>query len=108
MEEIIVAFDCDGTLISNTNGLGREKLNIDVYHMLMLFSKMKNTKVIVWSGGGKEYAEQIVAKYGLYQYVEACYGKQEYAETIHGHVDICFDDMHACKLAGKNIIVRMK
>lgn len=108
MKEIIIAFDVDGTLISNESGLGKEKLHIETYNLMVLLSKMKNTKIIVWSGGGKEYAEQMVSKYGLTKYVERCYGKFEYDDTIDGKVDICFDDVHACELADKNIIVKLK
>lgn len=108
MKEIIVAFDIDGTLISNANGLGKEHLNIDVFHLMVLFSKMKNTKIYVWSGGGQDYAEQIVTKYGLTKYVERCFAKHEYDETLYGNVDIAIDDQHEFSLADKNIIVRMK
>lgn len=108
MKEIIIGFDVDGTLISNTNGLGKEKLNIDVYNLMVLLSKMKNTKIIVWSGGGKDYTEQIVQKYGLAQDVDACYGKHEYDETINGRVDIAFDDIHDFNMADKNLIVKCK
>lgn len=108
MKEITIAFDIDGTLISNTNGLGKEHLNLDVYNLLVLLGKMKNTNIIVWSGGGKEYAEQIVLKYGLNKYVDACFSKQEYDETIQPKVDIAFDDQHEFSLADKNIIVRTK
>lgn len=103
-----IAFDIDGTLISNENGLGKEHLNIDVFQLLVLFSKMKNTEILVWSGGGKDYATQIVLKYGLGKYVSACYGKHEYDETIYGKVDIAIDDQHEFNLAEKNLIVRMK
>lgn len=108
MKEILIAFDVDGTLISNTNGIGIERLNIDIYQMMVLLGKMKNTRIIVWSGGGKEYAEQIVTKYGLDKFVDGCYGKIEYDESIYGTVDVCFDDQHATLLAEKNIIVRTK
>lgn len=108
MKNITIAFDVDGTLISNTNGLGKEKLQLDTYNLMVLFSKMKNTRIIVWSGGGKDYAEQIVQKYGLTQYVERCYSKQDYDESIDGRVDIAFDDQHDFSLADKNLIVRLK
>lgn len=108
MKEVIISFDIDGTLITNSSGLGQESLNIEVYNLLVLFSKMKNTKIYVWSGGGQDYAEQIVRKYGLQKYVERCFGKHEYDETIHGKVDIAIDDEHAFSLADKNLIVRMK
>lgn len=91
MKEIIIAFDIDGTLL-----------------LQILAKSMKNTKVIVWSGGGKEYAEQIVRRYGLERYVHRCYGKTEYEAEIEGTVDIAFDDVHACTLGDKNLIVRMK
>ena len=106
MKEIIIAFDVDGTLISNTNGLGVERLNVEIYSLMVLLSKMKNTRIIVWSGGGKEYAEQIVTKYGIAKYVTSCHGKAEFDESIDGTVDICFDDQHETLLAEKNIIVR--
>lgn len=108
MKEIIIAFDIDGTLISNTNGLGKEHLNIDIYNILVLLSKMKNTKIIVWSGGGKDYAEQIVEKYGIGKFINEVHSKQDYDETISGHVDIAFDDQHEFSMAINNIIVRTK
>ena len=108
MKNIIIAFDIDGTLISNTSGLGQEKLQIPTYNLIVLLSRMKNTRIIVWSGGGKDYAEQIVRKYGMTEYVEACYDKHLYDETIDGKVDIAFDDQHDFSLADKNIIVRLK
>lgn len=108
MKEIIVAFDVDGTLISNTNGLGKEHLNLEVFHLLVLFSKMKNTRVIVWSGGGQDYAEQIVLKYGLSPFIERCFSKQDYDEILYGKVSIAIDDQHEFSLAEKNLIVRMK
>ncbi len=117
MKEIIIAFDCDGTILNNegippetpTHLRPRCGLNLEVVTLIQLLSKkMKNTKIIVWSGGGKEYAERICREYGLDRYVSACYGKADYDPTINGQVDICFDDVHACDLADKNLIVKMK
>ncbi len=108
MKEIIISFDIDGTLISNTNGLGQEQLNIPIFQLITLLSSMKNTKIIVWSGGGQDYAEQIVKKYGVSQYIERCFDKSSYDEALYGKVDIAFDDIHEFSLADKNIIVRMK
>lgn len=108
MKKIIIAFDVDGTLISNENGLGKEHLNIDVFHLLTLFSKTKNVKIVVWSGGDKDYAQQIAVKYGFAHLVDVFEGKHEYDETITGKVDIAIDDQHEFTMADKNIIVRMK
>lgn len=117
MKEIIIAFDIDGTILNN-EGIPPETptylrpkcgVNLEVILLIQILSKkMKNTKVIVWSGGGKEYAEDICRLYGLEKYVHRAFGKQDYDETIDGKVDICFDDVHACELAEKNIIVKMK
>lgn len=117
MKEIIIAFDVDGTILNN-EGIPPETptylrprcgVNLEVILLIQILSKkMKNTKVIVWSGGGQEYAEKICREYGLDKYVYRAYGKHEYDETIDGEVDICFDDVHACELAHKNLIVKMK
>lgn len=108
MKEIIIAIDVDGTLISNQNGLGQEHLNVEVFNLLVLFSKMKNTKIYVWSGGGQDYAIQICKKYGMEKYVDRCFGKHEYDETINGRIDIAIDDQHEFSMADKNLIVRQK
>lgn len=108
MKEITIAFDVDGTLISNTNGLGKEHINLVPFQLMVLLSKQKNVRIMVWSGGGMDYANQIVLKYGLQQYVDIVIGKQDYDELLHGHVDIAFDDQHEFALADKNIIVRVK
>lgn len=117
MKEIIIAFDVDGTILNNEGILPETPIylrpptsvNLEVILLLQILSKkMKNTKIYVWSGGGKEYAETIVRRYGLEKFVDKCFGKHEYDETIYGKVDICFDDVHSCELAEKNIIVKMK
>lgn len=117
MDELLVAFDIDGTILNN-EGIPpatpphlrpKTSVNLEVVLLLQLLSKYtKNVKIIVWSGGGQDYAENIVRQYGLEKYVWRAFGKADYDETIHGKVDICFDDVHACKLAEKNIIVKMK
>lgn len=107
MKETVIAFDVDGTILNN-EGIPSDipsGLNLEVVTLIQIFStKMKNTRIIVWSGGGKEYAERVVREYGLEKYVDRCYGKNDCEE----HVDICFDDVHTCSLADKNLIVRMK
>jgi len=117
MKEIIIAIDVDGTILNN-QGIPpqtpihlrpRCTVNLEIVLLIQILSKkMKNTKIYVWSGGGKEYAESIVREYGLEKYVHACFGKEEYDETLYGKVDIAFDDVHACNLAEKNLIVKMK
>lgn len=117
MKEIIIAFDVDGTLLNN-EGIPPETptylrprcgVNLEAVLLLQILAKkMKNTKIYVWSGGGQEYAEKICREYGFDRYVDRCFGKHEYDESLYGKVDICFDDVHACELAEKNLIVKMK
>lgn len=117
MDEVIIAFDVDGTILNN-EGIPPETpaylrprcgVNLEVIMLIQILSKkMKNTKIYVWSGGGKDYAERICREYGLEKYVDRCFGKAEYDEALDGKVDICFDDVHACKLVDKNLIVKMK
>lgn len=116
MKEIIIAFDIDGTLLNNegispgtpTHLRPRTGINLEALQLLQILSKMKNTKIYVWSGGGKEYAEQVCREYGFDKYVDKAFGKVDYDDSIYGKVDICFDDVHSCELADKNIIVRFK
>lgn len=112
MKEIVIAFDVDGTILNN-EGIPpatpphlrpKTSVNLEIILLLQILSRMKNTRIIVWSGGGKEYAEDIVRLYGLERYVDRCYGKEKSEEEV----DICFDDVHACALAKHNIIVKQK
>ena len=112
MDEIIIAFDIDGTLLNN-EGIPpatppylrpQTSVNLEAILLLQILSRMKNSRIIVWSGGGLDYAENFVRRYGLEKYVDKCYGKTECEEKV----DICFDDTHACKLADKNLIVKYK
>lgn len=116
MKEVIIAFDIDGTLLNN-EGIPPETpsylrprcgINLEAVMLLQILSRMKNTKIYIWSGGGQEYAEKISREYGFEKYADRCFAKQEYDETLYGKVDICFDDVHTCELADKNIIVKFK
>lgn len=118
MKEIIIAFDIDGTLLNNEVGMAVPKgiyvsnpspINIEMVLLLQLLAEcFKNIKIYVWSGGGEDYAKQLVHKYGLTSYVDKCFGKHEYDETLYGKIDIAIDDQHSFSMAEKNLIVRMK
>lgn len=49
-----VAFDCDGTLLNYDGSLNQEMVNVLKYFY------MSGARVIVWSGGGKQYAENVL------------------------------------------------
>ena len=111
--EIIIGFDVDGTILNN-EGIPPKTpahlrpqcgVNLEVILLIQILSKkMKNSRIIVWSGGGKEYAENICRRYGLERYVHACYEKGKCEEEV----DIAFDDVQACTLGKHNLIVKMK
>lgn len=111
MKKITIAFDVDGTLIDE---------NGDPYwricDMLRTFSKFKNVTIVVWSGGGKSYAESIVRMLHLEKYVDKCEAKNHVGKDENGkHLfdpnitpDIAIDDIQDCDLGVFNLIVRNK
>lgn len=99
MQKLIIAFDVDGTLVSSDDVPSFQMINT-----LQVLSKLtKNVRIVVWSGGGKEYAEMWGRRLGLDEYVWKYMAKDR---TFH--TDIAFDDQQAFALADKNIIVRLK
>lgn len=110
MKDLIIAFDVDGTIYGSPWAhKGEPVLNLRTVQFMQLFKDhIKNCKIYVWSGGGKDYAEQIVTKFGLEKWVDACFSKQDYDEIINGEVDIAFDDEYAFDMAKVNMIVKTK
>lgn len=99
MQKLIIAFDVDGTLVSEDDVPCMQYI-----WMLQTLSKLtKNVRIVVWSGGGKEYAEMWGRRLGLDDYVWKYMAKDR-----DFHVDVAFDDQQAFALADKNIIVRLK
>lgn len=110
MKETIICFDVDGCIYGSSFAHKSEPiLNLRTVQLMeLLHQHIKNCKIYVWSGGGKEYAEQIVIKFGLEKWVDACLGKHEYDETLHGKIDIAFDDEPFFDMATINLIVKAK
>lgn len=111
MQKTIIAFDVDGTLITNNDpervhGVpsNDEVPHVPIINMLMTFSRFKNVKIVVWSGGGKQYAETWGRRLGLDKYVWRYASK---TETMPYPV-VAIDDMQACELGIVNLIVRNK
>lgn len=108
MNKITIAFDVDGTLRDNREGyehgnpIGAQP-NERIRTLLITLASFKNTQIIVWSGGGRDYAEDIVRAFKLESYVDKCLSKES------GFVpDIAIDDIHECNLGQFNLIVREK
>lgn len=116
MKKITIAFDVDGTLISN-GALSEDQIvaNERIRTLLIIMARMKNTRIIVWSGGGELWARQAVAALGLQKYVDE-YASKNLTGKVNGHPifepdfkpDIAIDDIQACELGNINLIVREK
>jgi phosphoserine phosphatase len=91
---ITIAFDVDGTLIHPIS----EKPRKDIVEMLKILNNYAT--IIVWSGGGREYAEMIGRRLNLPENI--VYASKTSAKDLQ--VDIAFDDMSAI-LADKMIYV---
>lgn len=116
MQRIIVAFDIDGTLIRNEPGNRVHGVpnnnDVPIVHqinLLQVLSTYKNIRIVVWSGGGKQYAETWGRRLGLDKYVWYYASKLEHP-TIKAQCDllIAIDDIQATRLGDANLIVREK
>jgi len=91
----VVAFDVDGTLITYDDKPRYEV--IAVYnHFLYLGCTM-----VIWSGGGQEYAESWANKLGLSADHIVC----KFGSHSFGKPDIAFDDEIESQLGRVNIYV---
>lgn len=97
-----IAFDVDGTLVHTGHKSANDRLNTTVAHILILLSALPNVRIIVWSGGGKQYAEQQVRRFALDEFVWGCFSK---LDTTLPKVDLAFDDEADFALAKVNLQV---
>lgn len=116
MQKLVVAFDVDGVLIKNA-GVDREhgipsNNDVPIVHQintLAVLSTYKNIRIVVWSGGGKQYAETWGRRLGIDKYVWRYASKLEH-EQIRSMCDflIAIDDIQSTQLGDVNAIVREK
>lgn len=115
MKKVLIAFDIDGTLRANTIE-DKVVANERIRTLLITLASMKNTKILVWSGGGELYARQMVAALNIEKYVDIITGKELTPEDGMGvreshsvyKPDIAFDDIQDCVLGNVNLIVKEK
>lgn len=101
MRKIVIAFDVDGTLISND--IDNIIINERIRTLLITLASFKNTYIVVWSGGGELYAKQMVANLGIKKYVNKIIAKDNDLNP-----DIAIDDIQDTALGKINLIVREK
>lgn len=116
MQKVIFAFDVDGTLVRNNDEQREHGVvsdnDLPIYHQintLHVLSTYKNIRIVVWSGGGKQYAEMWGNRLGLDKYVWKYASKLEH-DAIKAQCDvlIAVDDIQATALGDVNLIVREK
>lgn len=105
MEKVAICFDVDGTLI---DGEGTYTL---MSTMISVFAaqKWKNVDVIVWSGGGKDYARTITERVVPITENIKYHSKLEHLELRKKYAKIiAIDDIQDTRLGDVNLIVRNK
>lgn len=116
MKTVTIAFDIDGTLISNESVGDKPVANERIRALLITLASFKNVKIIVWSGGGELYAHQVARAIGIEKYVNVFMSKNLLGRNQNGtlifdpdmHPDIAIDDIQDCTLGDINLIVREK
>jgi len=117
MNQIVIAFDCDGTLVTTfSQKSGKIVANERIRTLLITLASMKNTKIVVWSGAGELWARQVGAAIGIDKYVDLYASKNYVGKNDEGDPlfspemmpDIAIDDIHDCELGVINMIVREK
>lgn len=100
MNKVTIAFDIDGTLRCNCTATCQD-VNRRTLDLLFILQSMKNTKIIIWSGGGADYARRFMNKFDLKHI--------SYASKLDPiHVDIAIDDQQDFGLGTFNLIVKEK
>ncbi len=116
MKTIKIAFDVDGTLISNEFWDNDIIPNKRIVEMLKTFYSFKNVKIYVWSGRGEKWPDKVVDSLGLRKYVHQTFSKNyKGISDIGQHIfepdftpDIAIDDIQDCELWDINLIVKEK
>lgn len=110
MKKITVAFDVDGTLRCNCTRTCRG-INTNIYCLLVILSGFKNVKIVVWSGGGADYARSFWNSTNSQNYLEGFKIKTPTFESKlnyvarHGQPDIAIDDIQDTAIGKVNLIV---
>lgn len=103
MEKVAICFDVDGTLI---DGDKEHYATLALLGVLKM-QKWKNVDIIIWSGGGAEYARTMVERAG---YTGFNYHSKLEHETLRKKYTkiIAIDDIQDTRLGDVNLIVRNK
>lgn len=105
MQKVAICFDVDGTLMTY-EGKERERVTRLLLDMHKLF---KNSKLVIWSGGGNKYAQDQARRLGLEEYVWKFMSKHQHTE-LHalGYKILAIDDIQDTAIGDLNLIVRQE
>jgi phosphoserine phosphatase len=103
MQKIAICFDVDGTLIDETF-----KEYERVARLVIAMSTMfKNSRIVIWSGGGNAYAQQQAERLALSPYVWKYMSKHQHTELrALGYRILAIDDIQDTAIGDLNLIVR--
>lgn len=105
MDKVAFAFDVDGTLIDENWPLA----NTQAILRAMLIQKWKNVDIIVWSGGGADYAETQFRRWFPDLIGAKFHSKLEHKMIRERYKYIvAVDDIQDTRLGDVNMIVRNK
>lgn len=106
MNTVIIAIDVDGTLRCNCTDTCQD-VNRRIVDLLYILKHFKNVKIMVWSGGGVEYARNFMSKFEVAKGVHYA-SKVDKSTWKWGQPDIAIDDIQEFNLGKVNLIVREK
>ena len=100
----IFCFDVDGTLIKSANASVFKRrrsygetypfdaANLDIVELIPLLAQLSSVKIVVWSGGGKDYAQKWVERLQIEQWVWRVASKTEKSDIEKYGTIIAIDD----------------
>ena len=106
MDKVAFCFDVDGTLIDEE----KEYYSTIALLGILRLQKWKNLKIIVWSGGGKQYAEQMFRDFVSNDTSGISFHSKLEHQELRKKYDklIAVDDIQDTRLGDINLIVRNK
>lgn len=102
---VVVAVDVDGTLRCNCKPHCIDP-NPKMVTLTNIIGEFKNVRLMVWSGGGKDYADNAIRRYGIQRAFGA--SKLDPTTWVYGKPNIAIDDQQSFSMADFNLIARNK
>lgn len=105
MNKVVIAFDIDGTLRCNCTPTCQD-VNQRILTLLSILRTFKNVNIMIWSGGGAEYARSFMRPFAIHH---VCFASKIDPTTWQwGKPDIAIDDQQEFNMAIINLIVKEK